>query len=138
MTTVTVTNTLKDELNKADPNTLADALRELGLGSLLTQGAFLVDKVVTNNPISVDIPLVPPATVVLTCEVTGAGGGGGALGTRVMGNSDCTPSAPHAAGVPAIAKLAANGSKITVEGTVATAHVTYLAMPDLTGAFPGA
>ena len=118
--TVIAVDTLTLELNKADPNTLPDVLRQVGLGTML---AGVVEKTITLSTFGTAFTLSPPALIVRSFRVSDATGGTAATGARLVGDSGSTPSAT-------IAKLSADGTTITVEGTGAlSAVVSYIPMP---------
>jgi len=124
MTTTTKARTLKDELDLANPNTLADALRQVAVGSLLTPvgGAE-----VTLGALASTVTLDPPALAILSLEVTDVTAGSGAVGARII--SSLPAVAPHAAGVPGVANLSADGATLTFEGTILKYKCTYLPKP---------
>ena len=116
MSNTIIPETLADVLTKADPNKLADALRQVNLGALLTP----IKKTITLAAFGVDFPLVPPALIVKTFRVTDNTGGNAAVAPRYITDAGGTPAAT-------IATLADDGSKITVEGTGAlVAVVEYI------------
>lgn len=128
-TTTTVNNTLQLELDKANPNTVPDVLREMKLGTML---AGVIEKTITLSTYGTAFTLTPPALIVRSFRVSDATGGNAATGARLVGDSGATPSAT-------IAKLSADGTTITVEGTGAlSAVVSYIPMPAvaMSNAFP--
>lgn len=118
--TTTVANTLQLELNKANPNTLADVLRQMQLGTMLapTKAAL------TNNPAANTVALNPPALIVGACLVTGVGTA--ATGPRAVTSAAGTAVAPTMAGQPGVALLSDDGTTLTFEGTVSAVTVEYI------------
>lgn len=132
MTTTTTAETLAGVLDKADPNLLADALRKIALGTLLTP----TKKTITLGTVSATVPLSPPALVVTALRVSDVSGGTGAAGPRHVTDAGGTAGAPGATG-PGIALLSDDGATLTFEGTVKAIVIEYVprSSADVTAAF---
>ena len=126
--TTTAVYTLQKALDAANPSQIADALREIGLGTMLTP----IKETITLGSVRNHIHLLSdsvaklPAQQILMCRVSDVTGGAGAVGVRVV--SDSTPAAPGATG-PGIITLSADGDIITFENTVLAVVVWWLPMP---------
>lgn len=123
--TATAPITIKDVLDKADPNNMHDAFRLVKLGTVLT----VLDVEIENSPTAAAFTLDPPALLVQSVEVTDAGGGAADLGVRVVGSAIATPAAVGAANV-GVCSLSADGATITLEGDAAKIQVVYIPRPD--------
>ena len=126
--TVTATKSLGTQLDQADPNTLADVLRQVQLGTILTP----LKKTLTLSAFGTVFTLNPPALTVNTFRVSDNTGGNAAVGARFIGDAGATASST-------VAKLSDDGTTITVEGTGALAAVVeYIprSATDLTAAEP--
>lgn len=117
------TETLKSALNRANPNTLADVLAKIDLGSMLAPKTETVAQTSATT-----IPLDPPALAVFSVRVTG---GAAAAGVRTVTDAGGSASAT-------VAVLSADGATLTFEAGVTGAVVSYMARPavDLDTAWP--
>jgi len=104
--------TLQSELDDANPGTVADCLRQVKLGTMLTPLKF--DTGVISS--STSIILSPPALLVGTCRVVS---GAAAAGARTMSDMGDTPTAT-------VATLSDDGTTITFEAGVTEAVVEYI------------
>lgn len=123
--TATKVDTIKEVLTKASPNQIADALRKVDLGNMLTPVQY--DTGTITAIAAVPIPgngalLVQSARVVTS-------GTAGSVGTYVAGDAGVTPLTPAASTVVGIAALAADGKSITFPSTVTRAIITYVPAP---------
>jgi hypothetical protein len=140
-TTKTFAETIQTILNEANPNTLADALKKIALGTMmspvkavvtgltaansfdLTSAAVFAKATVTGLPAGeVPASALPPIRSVTTLRVTAVGTG--ALGPRVVTDAGGTAGAPGATG-PGIALLSDDGKTLTFEGTVTGFTIEY-------------
>lgn len=123
--TTTTPETLADVLSKADPDKLADALRQVNLGVMLAP----TKKTITLGTVNAVVPLSPPALAIITCRVSDTTGGAGAVGARVVTDAGGTAAAPGATGnanVAGVALLSDDGTTLTFEGTVKAIVVEYI------------
>lgn len=108
--------TLKSALNRANPNTLADVLALIDLGTILDP------KVVTvAQSAATTITLDPPALSPGVCQAR-VTGGAAAAGVRHVSDAGATPSAT-------VCKLSADGKTLTFEANVTGAVVSYVPRP---------
>jgi len=133
-TTATAVQTLKTELTKADPNRLADELRKVDLGALLT-----VQEINTGTISAVAAVPIPGGALFVQSARVVASGTGASLGTYIASDSADTPLLPPggASLAPGIASLNAAGTTITFPNTVTQAVIRYIKKPatDLTAKF---
>jgi len=115
--------TLKSALNRANPNTLADVLAKIDLGTMLAPNTVTVAQSAATT-----ITLDPPALFVAGVRVTG---GAAAAGVRTVTDAGGSASAT-------VCTLSADGATLTFEANVTGAVVTYMARPavDLDTAWP--
>jgi hypothetical protein len=106
--------TLKSALNRANPNTLADVLAKIDLGTMLEPKTVTVAQSSAST-----IPLDPPALAVFAARVTG---GAAAAGARMVSDAGATASAT-------VATLSADGATLTFEAGVTGAVVSYMPRP---------
>lgn len=105
--------TLKTALNRANPNTLADVLALIDLGTILDP------KVVTvSQSAATTITLSPAALSPGVCQAR-VTGGAAAAGTRHVSDAGATPSAT-------VCTLSADGTTLTFEANVTGAVVSYV------------
>lgn len=140
--TATKAQTLQTELDKASPNSLADVLAQVKLGTMLTPLKVTVAGLgataaidITTLPAAGGVATVnqgpafpagaklPPILSVTTLRVTAVGGG--ALGPRVVTDAGGAAGAPGANG-PGIALLSDDGKTLTFEGTVTGFVIEYV------------
>lgn len=126
-TTTTVVETVKNVLNEANPNKIADALAKIDLGSMFT--AVEYDTGTITAVAAVPIPgngalLVQSARVVTS-------GTAASVGTYLAGDSAVTPLLPPGGASTAvgIAALAVDGKTITFPNTVTRAIIRYIPNP---------
>jgi hypothetical protein len=137
-TTTTVVETLKNVLNEANPNKIADALAKIDLGTMFTATEF--DTGAITGVAGVTIPgngaLLVQSARVVTSAVPAS------VGTYLAGDSAVTPLLPPGgAGVAiGIATLSLDGKTITFPNTVTRAIIRYIPNPvvALTDKFVGA
>lgn len=139
MTTTTQVKTIAGALDEANPNQVADALRKVKLGSVLTPNiqtftgltAAAAHDITDDEHGNLTAILVP-----VNCRVTA---GAAAAGNRYLGDAGATPAAPGANGV-GICSLSADGTTITFEGNVTAFVLTYVprSEEDITGDFEDA
>lgn len=136
--TTTVPVTLQQTLDVANPVDLADALRKVKLGTLLTPTVYTSGTI--GAIAAVPLPVAQPALVVMSARVL-ASGTAASVGTYMVGDAGSTPTLPTggaSAGV-GIASLSADGSTITFPNTVTSVVVQYLprSAAPITGGFNG-
>lgn len=119
--TTTKQLTLQQALSDADPDKIADALRQVDLGNMLTK----VDETITPAAVSATITLSQPALMIQSVRVTSNAGGTGTTGTFYVGDAGATPSAA-ASGKNGLCSLSADGTTLTFEGTVAACRIVYI------------
>ena len=115
--------TLKSALNRANPNTLADVLAKIDLGTMLDPKTVTVAQTAATT-----IVLNPPALAVFGARVTaGAAAAGPRLITDAAGSASAT-----------VCTLSADGATLTFEGNVTGAVVSYMPRPavDMATAWP--
>ncbi len=115
--------TLKSALNRANPNTLADVLAKIDLGTMLDPKTVTVAQTAATT-----IVLDPPALAVFGARVTA---GAAASGPRMITDAGGSASAT-------VATLSADGATLTFEGNVTGAVVSYMPRPavDMATAWP--
>jgi len=115
--------TLKSALNRANPNTLADVLAKIDLGTMLEPKTATVAQSSAST-----ITLDPPALAVFGVRVTG---GAAAAGPRIVTDAGGTASAT-------VCTVSADGATLTFEAGVTGAVVSYMPRPavDLATAWP--
>jgi len=106
--------TLKSALNRANPNTLADVLAKIDLGTMLEPKTVTVSQAAAAT-----ITLDPPALAVFGARVSG---GAAAAGPRLVTDAGGTASAT-------VCKLSADGATLTFEANVTDAVVSYMPRP---------
>jgi PPE-repeat protein len=120
------TPTLKTELDRADPNNLADMLRKVALGSLLDVAEYDTGTITA----SADVTLPGGALVVQSARVV-TSGTAASVGLYLAGDAGITPLLPPggaSAGV-GYAKLSADGKTLTFPNTVTRVIVRYIKQP---------
>jgi hypothetical protein len=150
MTTTTKTDGIRQVLNKGDLNNLGNILSLIKFGNMMTpiSATFTISAAssldITTAAAKAAASLsgitletgenLPPVGRVVSCRVTA----GTATGPRIVSDTGATASAPHAAGVPGIAKLSADCKTITFEANVTVFLLQYYPAPAvaLTTAFP--
>lgn len=144
--TNTQTETLAKALGEADPNRLADALRQYGLGTHLspqkftflgaagataqniTTAAWLARA--TPGSATPTLPIaqatLPPILSVVALRVTT--GPSGAAGTHIISDAGGTPAQPNSAavGAPGIALLSDDGTTLTFASAVSGFVLEYI------------
>jgi len=103
--------TLKSALNRANPNTLADALAKVDLGTILDP-----KKVTVSQTSATTITLDPPALAVFGVRVTG---GAAAAGVRMITDAGGSASST-------ICTISDDGATLTFEAGVTGAVVSYM------------
>lgn len=125
--TTTKTLTLKDALNQANPNEVADALAKVDLGTMFTVNheTITIPSGTTLNLLTQSTAKVAAQFVQAVRVVTGT-----ATGVRIIGDAGATPSAT-------VCALSADGTTITFEAAVTVVAVVWSAKPatDLTTIF---
>lgn len=119
----TVAKTLGDQLDRALPDRVADALRQLDLNRMFTKR----DSTVAGTGVAT-ITLAPPALLVQSVRVAGAGGAGEAANGVRTAVAD-----PGGAAGAATCLINAAGDTLTFEGNIpaaGSARVVYLAQPE--------
>lgn len=119
--TTTEAQNLKRELDKADPNTLPDALRKVRLGDLLAVKEETIDK--GDAVATIDLTADPadaddrgPALIVQAVEVL--------TGTAAAGSRRIVPSTDAASATEVV--LSADGTTLTFEANVGTVRVRWV------------
>lgn len=112
--------TLKSALNRANPNTLADVLAKIDLGSILSPVSATVAQTAATT-VTLDPPALSPATT--TVRVTA----GVSLGAYMVVDADGV--AVNVGTEIGVCKLSADGATLTFASNVEGAKVTYLAAP---------
>jgi hypothetical protein len=125
--TVTANQTLAGALDQADPNKVADALRQVKLGTLLTP-----TKQTISQTSAVTVALTPPALVIHTVRVTG---GTALAGIYQVADTDATEVDSATLGV---CTLSDDGATLTFAAAVTDLVVIYVPRSDadLTADFP--
>ena len=128
MATVTANATLKDVLDEANPNQLADAMQQMKLGTMMT---VLEESITISSGTVIDLTADSvagkAALMVLGVDVTA----GTATGVRMPAPSTSTPTTTAVA-------VAADGTTLTFEAAITVATVRWLPVPDtaMTADFP--
>lgn len=140
--------TLQQQLEKANPNELADALRRLGLGKLfapikvviagltaaaavdITSAAAKAAATITGIDALEDGELLPAIGACLTLRVT-ASGTAGSLGVYQLGDAGATPIVPPggAGAAVGVATISDDGKTITFPNTVTGFVLEYTPRP---------
>lgn len=138
--TTTKTKTIREVLNKAEPNEISDALRKVRLGNMVEpikvtfaslSAAAAIDITTAASKAAATIAggftlasgeTLPPIGQVVSLRVTA---GAAAAGARVVTDAGGTAGAPGANG-PGIALISDNGKTLTFEGNVTGFVLTYL------------
>lgn len=117
------TETVKSSLNRANPNTLADVLAKIDLGTMLAP-----TKITVAQTAATTIVLDPPALAVFGARVTA---GAAAAGPRIVTDAGGSASAT-------VCTLSADGVTLTFEANVTGAVVSYMPRPavDMDAAWP--
>lgn len=150
--TTTEKNEVRDELNRAHPNTIADVLRKMRVGTMLdpmkvtvaglaAAAAVDITAAATRAAATVNSGQVPtgenlPAVLdVRTLRVTGVGTA--TAGPRVVTDVDGTAVAPDGGGRAGVALISNDGKTLTFEGTVTGFVIEYIprSYTDLTADF---
>lgn len=115
--------TLKSALNRANPNTLADVLAKIDLGTMLEPKTVTVAQAAAPT-----VTLNPPALAVFGARVTA---GAAAAGARIVSDAGDAASAT-------VCTLSADGATLTFEANVTGVVVSYMPRPavDLASAWP--
>ena len=103
--------TLKSALNRANPNTLADAMAKVDFGTMIEPKTETVAQAAAAT-----ITLDPPALAVFSVRVTG---GAAAAGVRTVTDAGGTASAT-------VCTVSADGATLTFEANVTGAVVSYM------------
>lgn len=126
MTTTTVKATLASVLDQANPNSVADALRKVKLGTLLTPKQLDTGTITGIATVTLD----PPALLVQSARVV-TSGTAGSVGAYIVADASATPAVPAAANTnPGVASLSADGVTLTFPNTITRAIVTYIPRSD--------
>lgn len=150
--TVTFVETLQKELDDANPTTLADALRQVRLGTLLTPlkrvftgltaaAAFDLTAIDgTGEVVGAGNPNRLPALITHTLRVT-ASGTAASLGTYIAGDAGATPIIPPggASAAVGVATISDDGKTLTFPNTITGFVVEYIprAAVAMSSAFAG-
>jgi hypothetical protein len=125
--TTTRTTTLKDALNEANPNEIADALNKINMGTMFTvnRETITIASATTLNLLTQSTAKVAAQYVQSVRVVTGT-----ATGVRIVGDAGATPSTT-------VVALSADGTTLTFEAAVTVVAVVWAAKPatDLTSIF---
>jgi hypothetical protein len=114
------------ELTRCDPNNLADLLRKVDLGALLTLQEW------DSGTITASADVTPPGGCLLVQSVhVVTSGTAASVGHYHPGNSTSTPLLPPGGANTAvgIAKVSADGLTITLPNTVTRVIVRYIKKP---------
>lgn len=117
---------LKSELNRADPNSIADMLRKVALGTILEMQEW------DSGTITASATVTPPGGCLLVQSVhVVTSGTATSVGHYHPGNSTSTPLLPPGGANTAvgIAAVSADGVTITLPNTVTRVIVRYLKKP---------
>jgi len=128
MSTLTKTDTIKDELNNALPGKVEPALFKLGLGDLLTP-IVDVSGVITATA---SYKLAKKVVNALKIQVI-ASGTAGAIGQYILGEVGIDPGGAGTA--VGVCTLGADFQTITFLHTVTSVKITYFGTPDLSKPF---
>lgn len=139
--TVTKTNTLQEELESANPNTLADALRLCDLGKMLapvkvvctglTAAASFdittaaVKAAATVSGVTLETGEMLPAILSVTALRCTASGTANSVGSYIMSDAGGTAVSPTAGANVGIALLSDDGKTITFPTTVTAFVLEY-------------
>lgn len=120
------TKTLASELNRADPNDIADMLRKVALGTLLDPVEY--DSGEISASATVDLP-DPGALMVQSARVV-TSDTPASVGCYLVADHSATPFLPTAAGErPGVAALSVDGGTLTFPNTVTRVMVRYIPKP---------
>lgn len=145
--TTTLVDTVHAELDSANPNTVFDALRKMGLGSMLaplrvtfaalasaasqdiTTAAARAAATINVGALRVSKTVLPPALAVISCRVIA---GTALAGPRTVSDTGATVTAPAGAnGLPGVAKISDDGKTLTFDAAVTGFTITYIPRPDV-------
>lgn len=136
MSTDTEQQTVAGALNQANPNELADLLRAIQLGTVLTVTEYDTGTVTAASSIT----LPSAAMLVQSCRVVTASAGT-TVGSYGMTDASGTASVPPggASAGMGVAKLSADGLTITFPANVTRVIVRYIPLPavSMTGSWNG-
>lgn len=121
-----VSPTLKEALAKADPNTLADALRKVDLGNLLQVKEY--DTGTITATAAVTIP-ESGALAVLSARVV-TSGTAASVGTYMVGDSAVTPLLPPGGASTAVGIASAQGITAPGAGLTGTGRISTITFPN--------
>lgn len=147
--TTTATQTVHKELDQADPNTIGDCLRKMGLGSILsplkvtiaalaatqnidiTSAAVFAAATINVGALKQSRTTLPPILNIVTLRVT-ASGTGASLGTYTVTDSGGTAIVPPggASAAVGIATLSADGKTLGFPNTITGFVITYIPRAD--------
>lgn len=118
--TATKADTLKLELNNADPNKIADALQQVALGDMLTVQKDAVTQTAATTVVLTSVTALKRAALMIqSVRVTA---GAAAAGLRQIGDSGATASTT-------VCKLSDDGATLTFEDTVSACTIVWIARP---------
>lgn len=132
--TTSVTDTVQAELDKADPNTLADVLRLIKLGTMLTPlkrtftgltSAAAFDLTAIDGTGETAGASNPNRLALLDCRTLRVTAGAATAGSRALTDAGGTPGAPGANG-PGVATISDDGKTITFEAGVTGFVIEYV------------
>lgn len=151
MSTTTIAPTYQSELNKANPNNLADLIRSMKFGNYAVRVKVVVAALAAAAAVDITAAAtkaaatitgitlgtgqnLPPIRNVCSLRVSA---GAAAAGDRHMSDAGGTAAAPGANG-PGIATLSDDGKTITFEGNVTGFTLIYepQSQQDLTASYP--
>jgi len=135
--TTTATPTLQGELDKADPNTLPDAIRQIALGTMVTPLKAVFTGLASGAAHDITDDAhgnLPKILSVTTLRVTA---GLATNGPRLITDVSGTASPPNATNGHGVATLSDDGATITFDQSVTAFVIEYIprAETDPTGAF---
>lgn len=113
-------STIAELLDRANPNDLADALRKIKLGTMLTP-----KKAALTQAAGTAVTLDPPALIVQHARVTT----GVSTGNYIPTDSGGTAAAPSGA-APGVVKVSDDGATLTFNANVEALTVTYIPRSD--------
>lgn len=124
--TTTATRTIKMVLDDADPNEVADALRKVKLGTVLT--GLVEDTGVISA--SATVTLTKPALMIQSARVVSSGTAA-SVGTYAVGDASTTATLPTggASSGVGLAKISADGLTLTFPNTITQAVIQYIPRP---------
>ena len=131
MTTTSVVQTIKEVLDKADPNTIADAFRKMLFGTMMTP----IDETITLAAVATTVNLLTQSTAkkaalfVRSVRVTDVTGGASDVGDRIVSDAGGTPAA-KAALAAGVCTLSADGTLLTFDATILKVRVVWFPVPD--------